>query len=151
MDYTLVPVRLGDSELETWVDDLLDDAVHLLGQRLEVVAGVLRVVLPQEHSDVLQARPVHAVGGGGHEASPHQHAPALEARDADVRLPRQLPEVRLVAPDYALLQIHSRNTTICNKRETRRNLHDAGSLHLSLTISHTINSKFNTFVLNYQH
>jgi hypothetical protein len=52
-----VPVRLGDAVLEVRVDDLLDDAVQFLGQQLDVVARVLRVVLPQVDDDVFQAGP----------------------------------------------------------------------------------------------
>ena len=53
---------------------------------------------------------VYAVSSGDHVTPVQQSPSALEARDADVRLPGELAEVDLVSADDATLQGHDRLT-----------------------------------------
>ncbi|KAJ8895346.1 hypothetical protein PR048_000678 [Dryococelus australis] len=52
--------------------------------------------------------------GGGDEPAGHEHAAALVAGDADVRLPRELAEEGLVAADDPLLEAKLWYSTLCN-------------------------------------
>jgi len=100
----VIAVRLGHAEVEAGVDDLLQHAVLLHGQRLVDVAQILGVQLPQVDGDVRQLGLLDAVGGGGHHVGRDEHPAALVLRDADVRLPRVLGELGRSTADDALLQ-----------------------------------------------
>lgn len=67
---------------EIW---MYDDALHFVGLRLEgLPLPVLGVVLAQDHRDLAQLGPVHAVGRRGDVPVVQQHAPALVAADPEM-------------------------------------------------------------------
>ena len=83
-----------------------NNVINFEGFRVQGLSlPVLSVVLPQDHRDLAQLGPVDTVGGRGDVPVVEEDPAALVGADADVSLPGQLRELRLLSTNDPLREV----------------------------------------------